>query len=67
VLTVTNSTFSGNSASKGGVYHTMNNHPMLKGDILANSTGKNCGALKTDRQRLQYFRRRRMQLQWHQR
>jgi len=45
-LTVTNSTFSGNSASKGGVYHTMNNHPMLKGDILANSTGKNCGALK---------------------
>ena len=46
-LDITNSTFSGNGASKGGVYHTMDNHPELKGDILANSTsGKNCGALK---------------------
>lgn len=45
VLTITNATFSGNSASKGAVYHTKFNHPALKGDILANSTGTNCGAL----------------------
>jgi hypothetical protein len=43
-LDITNSTFSGNSATAGGVYHTKFNKPELKGDVLEDSTGNNCGA-----------------------